>query len=81
MLAGVGGGWGRGSKSSSEPEQARPPETVSVPCIHTVYSDNSGIAVMAHQSGSDPPTYIENIYKKKKFFGVSPRPTGGMSPK
>ena len=53
----------RGSKSESAPEQARPPETVSVPCVHTISSDNSAKAVIIHQSGFDPPIYIE-IYIK-----------------
>ena len=47
-----------GSKSESAPEQARPPETVSVPCVHTISSDNSAKAVIIHQSGFDPPIYI-----------------------
>lgn len=52
-----------GSKSESAPEQARPPETGSVPCVHTISSDNSAKAVIIHQSGFDPPIYIEKIYK------------------
>ena len=52
-----------GSKSESAPEQARPPETVSVPCVHTISSDNSAKAVIIHHSGFDPPIHIEIIYK------------------